>query len=44
MNNIDEATSKLDDIGNQLLEAWEGASGSNAYNALQMISTGIKNL
>lgn len=42
IHNIAEETSKLSDIGNQLTEAWEGASGAQAHNALEEIRTGIK--
>lgn len=44
INNIAEETSKINDIGNQLAEAWDGASGAQAHNALEEIRTGIKKI
>ena len=44
INNIAEETSKINDLGNQLGEAWEGASGSQALNALEEIRSEIKKI
>lgn len=44
INNIAQETSKINDIGHQLGEAWEGASGAQAQNALEEIRTGIKRI
>lgn len=42
LNNITEKVSKINDIENQLRDAWEGASGENARDVLEEIRTGIK--
>lgn len=44
INNIAEETSKISNLGNQLSDAWDGASGTQAHNALEEIRTGIKNI
>ena len=44
INNIDEGIAKLGDLTNQLRDAWEGASGAQAYNALEQISSVIKRI
>jgi len=44
INNIAEEASKIDDISNQLAESWQGASGAQAHDALEEISTGLKKI
>ncbi len=44
IGNIAEETSKITELSNQLSDAWEGTSGSQACNALEEIRTGIKNI
>lgn len=44
INNIAEETSKINDLVNQLTEAWEGASGTQARNTLEEIRNGIKKI
>lgn len=44
IGNIAEETSKITELSNQLSDAWEGASGSQACNALAEIRAGIKNI
>lgn len=42
INSIAEDTTKIGNLTNQLGEAWEGASGAQAQNALEEIRTCIK--
>lgn len=44
INQIMDDASKLKNIVNQLNEAWEGASGAQAQNALEEIRVGIKKI
>ncbi len=44
IGNIAEETSRITELSNQISDAWEGASGSQACNALEEIRTGIKNI
>lgn len=41
LSGVSDDVAKLDDIGNQLVDAWSGAAGASAYNAMGAVQKGI---